>query len=250
MKGTVHIAVALAALLAGLGVSRADDKLPLAAKKGDVATIKHLLDTGTDANGYDSEGVTALMRAAEAGHTNVVEVLLKHGANVNLRDKTRGMTALMVSAAEGHTRVVERLLAAKAEVNAKDDNLGATALMGAAEYGHTEVIALLLAAGADANAQDKRGFCAIAQAATNGHFDTVKLLAEKGADINLQDNKYGANALMGAAATGNERLVAFLLKQGAKRDLKAKNGFTALDFARNKGHSKVVQLLSNEGGTK
>ena len=219
------------------------DTLQEAAKRGDITTISSLLNEGASPDAKDSDGVTALMYASESGHTDVVVLLLKQGANPNLRDSQYGMNALMLSAAEGHTNIVGLLLEAKSEVNAKDYNLGATALMGAAEYGHTAVIELLIYKGADVNAIDKRGFRALAQAATNGHPETVRLLVTNKADLNAQDDKYGATPLMGAAANGHYPIVEFLLKHGADTTLKSKNGFTALEFALQNGHVKVVDLL-------
>ena len=243
IRSNTHMLPLLFAVLSATSPPALGDTLPGAAKRGEFAMVKQLVDQGADTNARDSYGVTALMHAAEAGHVAVVGHLLERGADPNLRDTSDGMTALMVSAAEGHSEVVRLLLAAEADVDAKDRNLGATALMGAAEYGHTAVIEWLLREGADANAQDKRGFRALAQAATNGHRDTVRLLVSHGADINAQDHKYGATALMGAVANGHEDVVAFLLEHRPDTALTAKNGLTALDFARRRGRSKIVDLI-------
>ena len=54
-------------------------------------------------------GSTALNLAARKGHERVIELLLQHGAEVNLQDNDCG-TALMAAAAHGHERVVELLL--------------------------------------------------------------------------------------------------------------------------------------------
>ena len=62
--------------------------------------------------------------------TRVVELLLRHGAEVNPQISD-GATALMVAAGEGHERVVELLLRHGAEVNLQDSN-GFTTLMRAA----------------------------------------------------------------------------------------------------------------------
>ena len=241
-RGTTTALAAAAVLFLPCAVAFGDT-LPQAAQRGDLATVRQLLQQGASADARDSGGVTALMYAAEAGHTSIVSHLLQKGANPNLSDSHYGMTALMVAAAEGRTKVVRLLLGAKADVNAKDDNLGATALLGAAEYGHTGVIELLLSNGADVNAKDKRGFRGLAQAATNGHLDTVRLLVGHKAHINAQDDKYGATPLMGAASNGHYAIVEFLLEHGADTTLEAKNGLTALQFAREKGRSKVSELL-------
>ncbi|MBM3245521.1 MAG: ankryin [Candidatus Omnitrophica bacterium] len=186
----------------------------------------------------------SLLEAAERGDAAAVSSFLNNGVDPDTRDQQYGMTALMVSAAEGHKEVVKILLAAKADVNLKDWNLGASVLMGAAEYGYPDIIELLISSGADVNARDKRGFTALEQAATKGYLEAVKLLIANKADVNAQDSKYGANALMGAAANGHKAIVEFLLIHGANPGLKANNGFTASDFARQKGHYDILQLLN------
>ena len=56
------------------------------------------------------------MYAASEGHERVVELLMQHGAEVELQDNDR-WTALMVAARSGHERVVELLLQHDAEIN-------------------------------------------------------------------------------------------------------------------------------------
>jgi len=54
-------------------------------------------------------GTTALMRAAQEGHQQVVEALLGHGADVNKRNHER-MNALMLASQRGHDTIVEMLI--------------------------------------------------------------------------------------------------------------------------------------------
>ena len=64
------------------------------------------------------EGYTALIAAAIRGHKNIVELLLKNNANVNLESKY-GETALIEAAQYGHKEVVELLIQYNADVNAR-----------------------------------------------------------------------------------------------------------------------------------
>ncbi|PNH00147.1 Ankyrin repeat domain-containing protein, partial [Tetrabaena socialis] len=98
-------------------------------------------------------GETALHRASNQGHTEVVEVLLRAGADVAAKS-SNGWTALHWASEKGHTEVVAALLRAGADVAAKT-NSGFTALHKASIGGHTEVVAALLRAGADVAAKDK-----------------------------------------------------------------------------------------------
>src|SRR5262249_22240533 len=56
------------------------------AERGDATVLETMLACGFDANAKDNDGVPALHRAAMAGHSNAVSVLLAYGASVNALD--------------------------------------------------------------------------------------------------------------------------------------------------------------------
>ena len=61
--------------------------------KHQIASMVALLDSGADPNAPDPHGVTPLMMAAGYGYTDMVQILLKRGADPRLRDRD-GSTAL------------------------------------------------------------------------------------------------------------------------------------------------------------
>jgi ankyrin repeat protein len=64
-----------------------------------------LAAAGADVNAKADTGATALMLAAGAGKTEVVQTLLSNGADVNTR--ANGKTALMLAEEKGHTVIVQ-----------------------------------------------------------------------------------------------------------------------------------------------
>ena len=70
------------------------------AERGDVRVLETMLASGFDPNAKDSDGVTPLHRAAMAGRSKAVQVLLAHGASVNALDGMFAATPL-VWASEG-----------------------------------------------------------------------------------------------------------------------------------------------------
>jgi ankyrin repeat protein len=70
------------------------------AERGDSEVLETMLACGFDPNAKDSDGVTALHRAAMAGRADAVRVLLGHGASVNALDGMFAATPL-VWACEG-----------------------------------------------------------------------------------------------------------------------------------------------------
>ena len=148
-----------------------------AALDGLVQEVHRLLKLGTDANGADQEGRTALMLAGFNGHTTSVQALIDAGAIVNTQDQI-SRTALVYAASGPNAEVVQLLLEHKANPNVVDKAEEWTALMFAAAEGHTQVVSLLLKHGADVTLQDIDGETARDFALSNGHGDVAKLLAD------------------------------------------------------------------------
>src|ERR1039458_1747186 len=131
----------LAVFLSTGAVSFADTATSLteAAASGDLRAVKSLLTKGTDINGVDASGRTALMYAAWRGHLDVAKTLLDRGADPNAKSTREicddagcgaGKTALKYASVKGHTEIVRLLLARKAIVKNKE---GVVALRAAAQ---------------------------------------------------------------------------------------------------------------------
>jgi ankyrin repeat protein len=116
-------------------------------------------------------GATALIRAAKAGDTPLVKLLLEHGADPNL-PTNRGITPIQAAAGLGSNDIDSRgidktqpqaietikvLLAFKADINGRDASTGRTALHGAAMWGWNDVVQFLVDNGADLYAKDSGG---------------------------------------------------------------------------------------------
>ena len=81
------------------------------------------------------------MIAAGKGHKDMVDALLSHNCNLDVKDN-EGETALMFAANNGHRHVVDALLAHKCNLDLQNNN-GETALMIAQSNNHDEVVALI-----------------------------------------------------------------------------------------------------------
>ena len=153
-----HLSAAKMLLEAGADANISTDvhttALSWAAAEGSEESLQLLLNhTGTELDIPDKSGQTPLLRAADAGYTKCIRMLLDKGANVKHADN-EGRTALSLAAIKGHKVVAKLLLKRDAKINAQD-NKGNTPLALAAEKNHDAVVRFLLESGADANLPDE-----------------------------------------------------------------------------------------------
>ena len=90
--------------------------MPAAAIVGDADAVRRLLDLGLPVDALDSQGCTALLRAAGGGHRAVVDLLLARGADPQLAAHS-GATPLSAAVSMRHAEIVDRLIAAGARSN-------------------------------------------------------------------------------------------------------------------------------------
>jgi ankyrin repeat protein len=184
---------------------------------------------------------SALFSAADAGCEEFGQRLLAAGASLAARDRF-GAMPLARAARSGQRAVVALFLTKGAQIDGRDI-AGATALYLAAESQRQATVALLLAKGADPNLPTREGTTPLMAAAGVGwvltqtyveskqaSLEAVKLCVEKGADVNAV-NSAGITALHGAALRGSDDIIEFLAKNGARLDVKDKQGRTPSTFA-------------------
>jgi ankyrin repeat protein len=247
--------------------------LCIAAWRGQTSIAAELLARGEDINGRDSEGYTPLLRAATAGHHEIVKLLLEQRAmiDVMLPDR-RGV--LTLAAHGGHDKVIAALLAfddrigqssdagtALIEATKAGDRTGATELLrhgairtpagGAAliesvRDRNAPLADEMIRNGADIDRKDADGRTALWWAVDANWRQGVALLLDKKASVNIADSQ-GYTPLMQAAGHGRRELLADLLRAHADREATSRSGDTALMIAANAGHTAIVADLINSG---
>lgn len=142
--------------------------------------------------------------AAESGYTEILKTLVEYGANVDCYvDSWYSRMKPLIAAAIGN---------------------------------HVDNIKLLLAAGAS----DRD--IALLVAAKYKKQEAAQLLIVHGANVNFA-TKHGDTILHYFAGDNNVEMVQFLLQQGAKVDLKNREGLRAIDLAQNMNHTQVVKII-------
>ncbi|KAF1730039.1 putative ankyrin repeat protein [Beauveria bassiana] len=139
----------------------------------------------------DTAARTALHLAAERiDNDDVIDLLLSHGPDVNLKDN-KGRTALHLAAAQfSNMKAIDLLLQHHLGINLQDEQ-GQTALHLAADTrNNIKNIESLVNAGVNTNLQDLKGRTALHLAAGKEHNETViDFLLLSGAHINTLDNE-------------------------------------------------------------
>lgn len=150
---------ALAALIAGGADPKAaplDNKgttpVSVAARNGDAATLKVLVDAGADVEKSNISGSSPLYLAAQEGHAEAIELLIAAGADVDTPRDT-GATPCFIACVNGHVDALRALIKAGCDVHAKVTRRPPglphqTAADVAAQNGHQACLTALLAAGA------------------------------------------------------------------------------------------------------
>lgn len=224
---------------------------------------KRLIEAGADVQQWDTFGQAPLLalvsrrtsNRADPGEplnqssgTEVLQLLLERGANVNMQ--------VFMRPAKQRGGTLSR---------------GTTPLIQAAASGDVEAMALLLQHGAEVNlpqADLQTAVSAIAGARGNPDrlVEGLKLLVDAGADVNvravphhLQRNR-GGTPLIFAVNANNAKMIEALVAAGADIDAKDVDGLTALDHAmarnqvgflqmRQPPKERIAELLRSLGAT-
>jgi ankyrin repeat protein len=188
----------------------------------------------------------ALHWAAAGGYVNAVRFLCQH-ISIESKDR-RQRTPLIVSSEAGNSEVVEVLLNAGAQIDAKSDK-GGSALAWAATHGHVEVMKLLIRHGADLNSVDQFGHSVLFLAANFGRLSAVQLLLENGAVTDIRSAPpEGLTALHAAASEGHVAVVEMLLQHGVDSTIETFKGQTALDIAIEDRQEQVLRIFLHRLG--
>ncbi|HTM33981.1 MAG TPA: ankyrin repeat domain-containing protein [Vicinamibacterales bacterium] len=151
-----------------------------AVMRGDLAAARALIQKGSDVNAPQGDKATALHWAVYRDSVEAVDMLVRAGAKSS--PNREGMTPLAMAALFGNPQIVDRLIKAGADAKALGPN-GESMVMFAARNGNPDVIKVLVEAGANVNAREPvRGTTALMWAVEQRHPEAVAALLKAGAD--------------------------------------------------------------------
>jgi ankyrin repeat protein len=253
-----------------------------AAQAGSRGEVERLIEYGINIEErHKASGRNALLVAAHCGKEDIIELLIRHNARLDVTDGS-GWTALHLAASRGHCGVInlimaesdisevsnyqgrtavrvaidrgqhealQMLLMHKAKVNTRAENQ-MTTLHAAAKQGDAEMVHMLVSNGADIEAKDATTMSALHYACEAGHVEAIAVLLAHKANIEAagRDRK---TPLICAAEAGRAQAVEFLLKSKQKASTSGMDdaGMTALHWAAYNGHEETVNILSQKKGS-
>ena len=256
---------------AGFGLAAGAGDVPLAdaAKNGDWAAVRALLEQGADVTAPHADGTTALHWASHWDDAESVDLLTRAGADVSAANDL-GVTPLWTACEAGNAAIARRLLQAGANPNTALLS-GETLLMTAARTGNRDIVEQLLDNGADVNATERaRHQTALMWAVGQRHVDVVEVLLARDADVHARSKVWtervkttlepwnhpdyvidvqqgGYTPLLFAARVGDVASARLLLAAGADVNDTAPYGTSATVVAAHSGHGELAALLLEHG---
>ncbi|VDI00857.1 Hypothetical predicted protein [Mytilus galloprovincialis] len=226
----------------------------------------------------DNDNNTALMKSCERCNTEIAQLLIFNGCNLNTTN-VHGRTALHIASTIGTTEIVRLLISNECEINLCDNdnqtplnlatenyqktciemlifkgcdvnicNLdGQTPLHIACKRGHADIVDLILNTNrCDIDKLDDNQDSPLAIACTHGSIDIVELLVLKKCNINTV-NSFGLSPLHIAIRSDYMKIVHTLIQNGCDINLCDANRQTPLFCACEMGICSAVQLLLRKG---
>ncbi|AMA63885.1 ankyrin repeat domain-containing protein [Kurthia sp. YJT4] len=189
-----------------------------------------------------------LQAVEEKDVQKVKEILARSNATINeTNDKKE--TPLLIATHENDIEIAKLLIDAGADIN-QQDAIQDSAYLYAGAQGKTEILRYMMEhTKPNQQVRNRFGGNALIPAAEKGHLDNVRLLlTDEQVDIDHQ-NDYGYTALIEAVALTDgskvyQEIVQELMDAGVNQNLRDRYGKTALDYAKEQGYRKMIEILN------
>jgi ankyrin repeat protein len=172
-------------------------------------------------NSVLSDGSTYLSNAVEAKNTNMIDTLIKYGADINIKTHS-GETPLHTAVYTQNVQLVKLLVGKSADINAKTNN-GETPLHYAVKENNMELTKLLIENKANLNIKEVSGETPLNYAVNKDNIELAKLLIKSGADVNTRTDD-GKTPIFYPAYNDNVEMYKLLVDNKADFDAEDNSG--------------------------
>ncbi len=185
----------------------ASTQMVQAVEKGDAVALQKLIDQGGDPSKLEDRGQPLIF---SAGNADIAEILLKHGADPNARNKQKdaALPYLLRNKGNGATDIARVLLEHGADPNIRSGEIGETPLMDARTGAAVD---LLVEHGADVRLKTTTG-TTVLDMASNQPLDYFQALLRHGVSFDAKTD--GATLLLRASWTSNLPMMKEMIDRG------------------------------------
>ena len=189
-----------------------------------------------------------LILAVENSEVKKVQEILQDPSYPINETNTKKETPLLIATHGNHIEIAKLLIDAGADIN-QQDGIQDSAYLYAGAQGKTEILRYMMEhAKPNQTIVNRYGGNALIPGAEKGHVNNVKLLLKDG-HVNIDhQNNFGYTALIEAVALTNgseiyQQIVQELVAFNANKELRDNAGKTALDYAKEKDYTAMIELL-------
>jgi len=171
-----------------------DAPLHVAAERWNVSMVELLVRHGADIHMRRGDGRTAYTLAELHGNREIAEWLLAHGA----KDERSSLERFVSACASGDRERAEPMLRERPELRGALQPEHHLMMQVPAERGDARVLETMLSCGFDPNVGDKDHVTALHRASMAGHVEAVQVLLAHGASVTAADGMFAASPLVWA----------------------------------------------------
>ncbi|KAJ5711661.1 hypothetical protein N7488_005817 [Penicillium malachiteum] len=213
------------------------------AGKTSVEGIPEILEfLQADIDSTNEEGHSALINHIMSADLEATGKLLKYGASPDGIEQASRMRPILIAAVQGRNDILELLLKRGANIEVADSQMGLSALHHACSTDNLEATRILLAYGADVHTPGVQRKTPLHFAICNKNLEMVNLLLGYGANTHDLDAN-GDTTFMAAVQSRSVDIMRLLVKWGAVVTTRNFSNLDALDMARMIGFTEGIQMI-------
>eukprot|EP01080_Neovahlkampfia_damariscottae_P003358 gene3358-5905_t len=223
--------------------------LNAACKQGNLNYVMYFVRHGMDVNKKNKRLKIPLHFAVACGNIECSKFLLENGSDIEAYD-IKHKNPLLKASTRGDIEMIKLLIEFGCKLDAKDKNhFGA--IHYAAFKGQLETMKFLFEKGLSAQSKDKNGISLILQICgrkkeVHDNIEVIKLILEKGGLLDDSSHSH-QTPLLAATRAGNFKIVKYLIEKGCKLNVKNRQKKTALHYAAQNNHVEMMKYLVDKG---
>lgn len=219
----------------------------IAKRNNNLEIFSFFIKKGVDVNLQDNNGISPFMNSVISNNLDSVKFLSEYVEDFDLKNK-KGLSALSIATNKSSVEVVDFLLKKGANINIKDNNYNSIAYYLIESFkpenlhDFNKKLSLLKNNGLTFNQVKNEGNTLLHIAIKKNNLQLLKSLTPFKIDINAKNNLGYTSLHLAAMMSENDSIIKYLLNLGANKNIKTKFGETVFELASENELLKKVKL--------